>query len=186
MQKKYHHVHRLPVHEDGGQLVVYPTDSRIEEVLERNQFTMLTAFFELCDADSPEGYTARGLLYHEMPVHFVWEKIGLRFRWKTRTLGADKAIGRLISISPRDTNRYYFRLLLCYRRGPRSFEDLRTVDEEAYGSYKAAALAMGLLESDEESHRCLSEATLFQMAGQLRHIFAVPLVYCDPAAPAEL
>ncbi|KAG3095780.1 hypothetical protein PI125_g16174 [Phytophthora idaei] len=45
---------------------------------------------------------------------------------------------------------------------------------------------MGLLESDEENRRCLSEATLFQMAGQLRHLFAVLLVYCDPAAPAEL
>ncbi|RAW19990.1 hypothetical protein PC110_g23568, partial [Phytophthora cactorum] len=45
---------------------------------------------------------------------------------------------------------------------------------------------MGLLESDEENHRCLSEAALFQIAGQLRHLFAVLLVYCGPASPAEL
>ncbi|KAG4041810.1 hypothetical protein PC123_g22683 [Phytophthora cactorum] len=45
---------------------------------------------------------------------------------------------------------------------------------------------MGLIESDEENHHCLSEATLFQMAGQLWHLFAVLLVYCDPASPAEL
>ncbi|KAF4041864.1 putative ATP-dependent DNA helicase [Phytophthora infestans] len=108
----------------------------IEDVLQQNPYTMMTAFFELCDGDSPESDMARGLLYHEMPVlHFVWGKFGSRYRWKPRVL-----------------DRYYIRLLLCYRRGPRSFKDLRTIDGEVLKSYKAAALAMGLLESDEENY----------------------------------
>ncbi|KAG3111691.1 hypothetical protein PI125_g8908 [Phytophthora idaei] len=49
MQKKSHHVHRLPVHEDGGQMVHYSTSARIEDVLVFIQFTMLTAFFSRVD-----------------------------------------------------------------------------------------------------------------------------------------
>ncbi|KAF4028128.1 putative ATP-dependent DNA helicase [Phytophthora infestans] len=79
MQKKSHHVHRLHVHENGGQLVVYPTNSRIEDVLALSEFTMLTAFFALSDSASAEGDTTRRLLYHVIPVHFVWEKIGQRY-----------------------------------------------------------------------------------------------------------
>ncbi|GMF31249.1 unnamed protein product [Phytophthora lilii] len=100
--------------------------------------------------------------------------------------GGDKVIGRMIAVSPRDTNRFYIRLLLCYRRGPQSYEDLRTVDGVVHDSFKAAALSMGLLESDEENHRCLTEATSFQMPGQMRHLFGVLLIYCDPASPSEL
>ncbi|KAF4140461.1 hypothetical protein GN958_ATG10321 [Phytophthora infestans] len=73
MQKKSHHVRRLHVHENGGQLVVYPTNSRIEDVLALSEFTMLTAFFALSDSASAEGDTTRRLLYHVIPVHFLME-----------------------------------------------------------------------------------------------------------------
>ncbi|KAF4130427.1 hypothetical protein GN958_ATG20321 [Phytophthora infestans] len=65
----------------AGNWVIYPTDARIEDVSQQNQFIMLTAYFELCDGDSPESDMARDLLYHEMPVHFVWGgAFGLRYR----------------------------------------------------------------------------------------------------------
>ncbi|KAG3091378.1 hypothetical protein PI125_g17442 [Phytophthora idaei] len=96
MQKKSHHVHRLPVHEEGGQMVHYSTAATLQDGLELNQFTMLTALFELCGLKTPEGLVARGLLYHEMPIHFVWEKVGTRNRWMSRKQGGDKAIGRMI------------------------------------------------------------------------------------------
>ncbi|KAG3008561.1 hypothetical protein PC116_g21389 [Phytophthora cactorum] len=186
MQKKSHRVHRLPVHEEGGQMVHYSTATTLQHVLELNQFTMLTAFFELCGLETPEGLVVRGLLYHEMPIHFVWKKVGTRNRWMSRKQGGDKAIARMILVSPRDINRFYIRLLLCYRRGPISYDDLKTVEGETNATFKGAALAMGLLDSDEDNHRCLTEAAHSQMPTQLRHLFAVLLVYCDPASPDEL
>ncbi|KAG3137452.1 hypothetical protein PI124_g17609 [Phytophthora idaei] len=186
MQKKSHRVHRLPVHEEGGQMVHYSTGATLQDVLELSQFTMLTAFFELCRLETPQGLVVCGLLYHEMPIHFVWKKVGTRNRWMSRKQDGDKAIARIISVSPRDTNRFYIRLLLCYRRGPISYDDLKTVEGETHATFKEAALAMGLLDSDEDNHRCLTEAAHFQMPTQLRQLFAVLLVYCDPASPDDL
>ncbi|KAG3130439.1 hypothetical protein PI126_g20500 [Phytophthora idaei] len=182
MQKKSHHVHRLLVHEEGEQMVHYSTAATLQDVLELNQ----TAFFELRGLETPEGLVARGLLHHEMPIHFVWKKVGTRNRWMSRKQGGDKAIGRMISVSPRDTNRFYVRLLLCYRRGPISYDDLKTVEGETHATFKGAALALGFLDSDEDNHRCLTEAAHFQMPTQLCHLFAVLLVYCDPPSPDDL
>ncbi|KAK1947594.1 hypothetical protein P3T76_001604 [Phytophthora citrophthora] len=80
---------------------------------------MLTAFFGVCGTDSDAGQVARSLQYHEMPVHFIWKKVGTRRRWVHRAQGGDKAIGRMISVSPRDPNRCYIRLRLCYRQDVR-------------------------------------------------------------------
>ncbi|OWZ04279.1 hypothetical protein PHMEG_00023843 [Phytophthora megakarya] len=95
--------------------------------------------------------------------------MGDKYVWQPRQRGGDKAICRLISISPKYINRYYLRLLLCYRRGPRSFEELKTVDGVVMETYKTAALSLGFLESDEESHRCLLKASC-QMINNLQTI----------------
>ncbi|OWZ23033.1 Helitron helicase [Phytophthora megakarya] len=86
-------------------------------------------------------------------------------------------------MSPRYISRYYLRLILCYRRGPRSFEDLKTGDGVVMEAYKAPAYH---LEYDEESHRCLLETSAFLMPRQLKYIFAVLLVYSKPASSSEL
>ncbi|KAG3184625.1 hypothetical protein PC128_g13659 [Phytophthora cactorum] len=70
--------------------------------------------------------------------------------------------------------------------GPISYDDLKTVEGETHATFKGAALVMGLLDSDEDNHRCLTEAAQFQMLTQLRHLFAVLLVYCDPTSPDDL
>ncbi|OWY98103.1 LOW QUALITY PROTEIN: Helitron helicase [Phytophthora megakarya] len=128
--------------------------------------------------NGPGSDIARRLLYHEVSIHFVWVKMVDRYVWQPRQRDGDKAIGCLISVSQRDINHYYLRLLLCYRRGPMYFEDLKTVDNTRQQLYH--------LESDEESHRCLLEASAFQMPHQLRHLFAALLVNCEPASPREL
>jgi hypothetical protein len=78
------------------------------------------------------------------------------------------------------------RHLLCYKKGPVSFDDLRTVDGTQYTRYKEAAAAAGLVDSDEESDKCLREASLFQMPRQLRFLFATLLVYCHPTDARKL
>ncbi|KAL3672961.1 hypothetical protein V7S43_002262 [Phytophthora oleae] len=71
MQKKSHHVHRLPVHDEGQRQVHFPINARIETVIAMNRFTELTGFFDLCNNAGSDADVARDLLYHEIPDHFV-------------------------------------------------------------------------------------------------------------------
>ncbi|OWY94439.1 Helitron helicase [Phytophthora megakarya] len=144
MQNKSHHAHRLPVHDEDQQHIHFPTNA--QDVIAMNQL------------NGPGSDIARRLLYHEVSIHFVWVKMGDRYVWQPRQRGGDKSIGRLISVSSKDINLYYLHLPLCYRRRPRSFEDLKTVDGVVMETYKSAALSLGFLESDEDSQRCLLAA----------------------------
>ncbi|KAG3070903.1 hypothetical protein PI125_g22870 [Phytophthora idaei] len=83
----------------------------------------------------------------------------------------------MIHVSPRDMQRLYMRVLLCHRKGPTSFENLRTVDGVTYGSYREAALHAGYLEDDSEWVACMTEASQFRMPYQLRQLFATIIVY---------
>jgi hypothetical protein len=134
MQDKSHSIVRLCVHfPDSNYVIFHPTEDPAR-VLERSRSTMLTRFFEMCAAD-PQ---AAELLYHELPQHYVWQTTTRS--WKRRHRCGDKAIGRMVSCSPIDVERYHLRLLLCYRRGPESFEDLRTVNDVLYPTFKDTAL----------------------------------------------
>ncbi|KAG3152527.1 hypothetical protein PC128_g22757 [Phytophthora cactorum] len=73
--------------------------------------------------------------------------------------------------------RLYMRVLLCHRKGPTSFENLRTVDGVTYDSYREAALHAGYLEDDSEWVACMTEASQFRMPYQLRQLFAAIIVY---------
>ena len=71
--------------------------------------------------------------------------------------------------------RYCLRLLLCYRKGPTSFENLRNVDGTVFASCQEAAKMAGLFLGDLEWDRAMQEAVTFQMPSQLRHLVAVIL-----------
>ena len=81
---------------------------------------------------------------------------------------------------------FYLRMLLHVTKGPRSFEDLRTVEGVLYPSYKAACFARGLIEDDSEWHEALKEAELFKSPEQMRQLFVVILTACFPLDPAKL
>ncbi|KAG3014209.1 hypothetical protein PC123_g18035 [Phytophthora cactorum] len=67
--------------------------------------------------------------------------------------------------------------MLSHRKGPTSFEDLRTVDGVVYPAFQAAAQHGGYLDDDTEWIECMSEAVGFQMPYQLRQLFETLLVY---------
>ena len=92
----------------------------------------------------------------------------------------------MYSVSPKEGERFYLRLLLLHRSGAKSFEELRTVDGTLYSSFREAALAMNLLQSDEEWERCLKEASNLKMAKQMRELFAKICVFCSPIDPRKL
>ncbi|EEY61181.1 helitron helicase-like protein [Phytophthora infestans T30-4] len=182
IQGKTHAVTQLTVHLESGQTICFRETENPEAVLERGSHTMLTRFFELCASEEPQNHIARTMLYQDIPKEFCWKapEKGQPKRW-VRRKQYQAAVGRMIHVSPRDMERFYLRLLLCQRRGPTSFEDLRTVNGIVCPTFQIAAREAGYLENDNEWVSCLTEAAEFQMPYQLRQLFVTILVYSAPA-----
>ncbi|CAF0897947.1 unnamed protein product [Rotaria sordida] len=179
LHDKSHAIIRLAVHLPNQQ-PVYFAEGNERQALKRAAMkdTTLTAWFKL-NSKNPD---ARQYLYHDIPQHFVFERIGT---WKHRLQG-ENVIGRMYSASPCDVDRYHLRLLLLYTPGACSFDDLKTVDSQVCQTFMEAAKRRGLLCDDTEYERCMSEAIIFQMPQQLRTLFCVILLYCNPTKPVDL
>ena len=113
--------------------------------------TKLTAFFVLNQEDE----TSNDKLYSDIPKFYVWE--ATRKKWKKRLRGGNKVIGRIPSIGLTATQmeRYCLRLLLFRRPGPKSYEDLRSVEGTVLPNFQAACFALGFLEDDKENDRVM-------------------------------
>nr|XP_049464898.1 uncharacterized protein LOC125907323 [Anopheles coluzzii] len=126
---------------------------------------------------------ARNLTYQEVPTYYRFDKPthrlpwydGPGMQWVPRIREFCIVVGRMVYCSMSQMERYCLRLLLCYRKGPTSFEDLRTVDGTVFASYQEAATMAGLFQDDLEWDRAMQEAVTFQMPSQLRNLFAVIL-----------
>jgi hypothetical protein len=70
--------------------------------------------------------------------------------------------------------------------GAKSFEDLKTVDNVVYGTFKEATIARGLLEDDREIISCLHESSIIRSGHALRELFALILAINTPASPAQV
>ncbi|CAF3572606.1 unnamed protein product [Rotaria sp. Silwood1] len=92
----------------------------------------------------------------------------------------------MYSISPSDVERYHLRLLLLHTPGACSFDDLKTVDDQVCQTFMEVAKRRGLLRDDTEYERCMAEAVMFQMPQQLRTLFCVILLYCNPTKSIDL
>lgn len=75
-------------------------------------------------------------------------------------------------VSPKDSERFFLKLLLNRVKGPHSFEDLRTHNNITYRTYKEAALARGLVENDSHIFNIFKEACNVMLLNQLRKFFA--------------
>uniref|UniRef100_A0A182F499 ATP-dependent DNA helicase n=2 Tax=Anopheles albimanus TaxID=7167 RepID=A0A182F499_ANOAL len=145
---------------------------------------MLTRFFELAACDA----FARTLTYQDVPAHYRYVKPSRaqRIQWIRRIRENEIVVGRMVYCPISHMERYCLRLLLCYRRGPTSYEDLRTVDGVLCASYQHAATLAGLLNDESEWERTLQEAVSFQMPSQLRQLFALILSEGKPSNPLSL
>ncbi|MCO5596686.1 hypothetical protein L7F22_050754 [Adiantum nelumboides] len=77
-------------------------------------------------------------------------------------------------------------MLLNKCKGCRSFEDIRTFNGQVYDTFKEACNARGLLQVDDEWFLCLEEASFQQTGKQLRLLFVIILVFCEPICPCAL
>ncbi|KAF1872432.1 hypothetical protein Lal_00016730 [Lupinus albus] len=102
--------------------------------------SMFTSWME-ANKQYPEG---RNLCYGQYVSKFVYVK---RSRtWKPRKSGY--TIGRLIWVSPCTGELYYLRMMLTVAKGEKCYEDIRTVSDIQYSTFRYACFAMGLLQDD--------------------------------------
>lgn len=167
------------MHCDGDQVIyTYEGDNlgQIRAAVENQGINTFTAWF---NSNNPAhiDYNASGVgtKYTAFPEYFTWNKK----KWKPRKQGF--SIGRMYFVTSRDKDRYYLRLLLLHRSGIISFKDMRTVDETLYPTYQATALALGLLETNEEYDRNLADAAEFSSTNgnQLRCFFVSMMINCN-------
>lgn len=150
LQEKSHTVVQLPVHLKDSNFVYFDARADPDLVLTEARHMILTWFVSVCE-NVPD---ASDFLYQDVCHHFTW----VRKHWVPRNRGGDKAIARMVWCNPLDIKPYFLRIMLCFRSGPKSFEDFRTVFGVLHDTYKDAALASGHLEDGSSLHRCMSEA----------------------------
>ncbi|XP_076069172.1 uncharacterized protein LOC143041212 [Oratosquilla oratoria] len=167
-------VFALDIHLEGENSVFYSEGASEQEITSKIQKdTQLTAFFKLCNTDE----FAATLYYNQLPFHYVYD--AQKAIWEER-LGRTYSLGRIRAVTTKTVELFYLRLLLTHKKGPKSFEDLRTIDGVMYETNREAVKALGLL-SDEETWK----ETIFDIINhtndrnQLRETYASMLVFSD-------
>ncbi|XP_058189501.1 uncharacterized protein LOC131307104 [Rhododendron vialii] len=172
----------LHLHLEGCNKINFKKDANLQSIAD-NEFkskTMLTQFFWM-NANHKKAKEQK-LLYANFPEEYVWDYQSKT--WHERKL--QEVIGRIITVNPKEAEKYYFRLLLTHVPGPTSFAYVRTIQGVTYDSYREAAVAHGLLQTDDSNEKCMQEACTYRMPMSLRQLFCTILVYCTPVNPAEL
>lgn len=139
------------------------------------QKTMFLAWFDCCEK-YPE---ARLLTYAEMPTRFIYDSKAKV--WNRRKKGF--AIGRLQHVSPSSGQLYYLRVLLNKIKGPRSYEEIKTVDGVVQASFEDACYKLGLLDDDKEYIEGLKECAFWASGQYVRNLFAQMLVNESLSSP---
>ena len=131
-------------------------------------------------------------MYVDVPEYYTWTNKS----WQRRKQGAAvgsypgvkqaQVLGRVYTISPRQGECFYLRLLLHNVKGPQSFADLKTVNGDLCNSFHEACLKLGLLEDDNQYHLAMEEATVSNSPASIRTLFAVILARCEPSNPLEI
>jgi len=126
-------VYQLQVHLPQEQRVVYTnTRQGMQEAAQRNERTMLTAYFEKNAEDNDEGRLARSLPYESFGTKFTWDST--KKFWGLRVRGY--AVARMVTIHPSCGDKFYLHLLLKHKKGATSFDDLKTVDGVCHETFK--------------------------------------------------
>jgi hypothetical protein len=181
-----HVVTALPVHLPGQHLVRFAENAPLEEVLRDQVDSKLTKFFSFCAAN-PD--LCADITYPEIVSIATW----VQKDWRERRRGETQSnIGRMYTVSIRDGERYFLRLLLLKKKCPKSFEDLRTIQDPQTNlpkiceTFKKTCIELGFFLTDDEWKRVLEEGSLWQMPAQLRQCFCYILVFGNPANIQEL
>jgi hypothetical protein len=190
LHERFPPVVQLAVHLENGQRVYFTEATVQQRAKAEPPRTTLTEYFALNQTDP----FARSLLYLDLPRFYTWDKG--RKCWSRRKRGKKvaqeegifeaQAIGRVYTVSPRQGECYYLRMLLHEVCGATSFNDLKTIDGQVCSTFREACHKRGLLENDNQYSLALQEAVLLQIPAQVRTLYAVILSTCEPSDPLAL
>ena len=154
-------VERLGFHLEDEHNVVFIGSDYLDNVIDRPNVdkTMLTQWFK-----ANEMYeSARQLMYSEFPSKWVWHKN--ISEWRPRKSG--RSIGRIYYAHPGSGERFYLRMLLDVVKRPRTFEEIRIINNIIPPTFRVACYALGLLDDDKEWHEAIRQASLWATGKQL-------------------
>ncbi|RZB57663.1 ATP-dependent DNA helicase PIF1 [Glycine soja] len=145
-------VERLHFHLLGQHSVFYEDDDDIDDILSKPSISD-SKFLAWMNSNKCflEG---RNLTYSQFVSKFVYNQKARS--WNLRKKG--NTIGRLIWVPPTTGELFYLRMMLTACKGATSFEDIRTVENVLYLTYREACFAMGFLQDDREFMEAIKEA----------------------------
>ena len=83
----------------------------------------------------------------------TFEKIPLPKSWDTRSqlrcFRRERSRSSVYTVHPKNAESYYLRMVLHAVRGPTSFRDIRTIEEELCTTFREACQKLGLLGDDQ-------------------------------------
>jgi ATP-dependent DNA helicase PIF1 len=161
--------------------------------LEKQRQTELTAFFKV-NAEEKMDKEAKGEefdpghmpTYVDMPKHYTYNRRD--HKWMRRK-GAFGTIGRVHTINPLAGDTFYLRMLLHqdHCKGKESYKALQTLPTgRICDTYKEVGRELGLLDDDQEWERVLDECVHNTLCPQIRELYVVILMFCQPANPRDL
>ena len=196
MHSRFPSVRQLYIHLPEKHTVTYnrkACEQKLEKAIKKQSKTTLTQWMKNNDDEihkplplkklgrNAKGeYNPRGpdLKYFEYPKYYRWKDN----KWVRRTRKDMYAIGRMHTVSPREGERYYLRILLNHIKGAARWDDL-------YGdclTFKDHCMELGILEDDAEWDEALNEAKQCQMPKAMRRLFAMIIKECAPQEPDKL
>ena len=142
-------VERLGFHLPNDQTIVFQDDDPIDNVVNRvgNDNTMFLQWMK-ANEKHPE---ARQLTYVQFPQKIVWKEVqhinnstGEKTKtheWCPRQRGM--SVGRIFYVHPGAGELYYLRLLLNFVKGPKSYDEIKTVNGIVHLTFRDACFALG-------------------------------------------
>ena len=103
------------------------------------------------------GERAQCLKYENFLIKFGWQAEEEIWTPRRRDYVDPATIGRMVSIHPNGGDLFYLHLLLKYRPGAVSFEDVRTIDGFLHEDNKSVYIALELCDDDSQWINCLNE-----------------------------
>ncbi|XP_071700075.1 uncharacterized protein [Rutidosis leptorrhynchoides] len=171
---------KLSYHLPNHHTITLHDSKSLPALLQRESIkeTMFTQWFELNKRDP----NAQKLTYAKIPTHYVWNQTTKT--WEPRKQWG--CIGRIVYSHPASGERYYLKMLLNMVKGPRSFEELRTLDGTVHNTFKDTCFAYGLINDNKEWAEAISEASLWASGAQLRDLFVTMLLFYNVSQPLKL
>ena len=185
--RRYPPVQALRVHTQDQQQVVFDEGTE-ETALEQQRETELTAFFQI-NRELVQTQEVDALpTYVDMPKLYRYDKS--KKQWiRRKARSEDVVIGRVHSVNPLAGEAFYLRILLHndHCRGKTGFEDLLTLPGgHLCETFQEVCRELGLLSDDQEWQRVLEECVSTSLCPQIRELYVVILMFCQPSNPRGL